>query len=186
MPVSWGRAKRSANGYFRCSRRLQNRVVKIAVSQFTFSDPADAIKHGIGFVTEDRKRFGLVLDQTILSNMTLAGLRRISGRFITRSTLNRRGERAMKDLRESKLSFHHRRDASGGQPAEVVLAKWLLTNPRVLFLDEPTAASTSAPSRNLCADQRLWRRRDSLSCSSRQNYQKCSALIASLFCMKEE
>ncbi|MGH9903823.1 MAG: sugar ABC transporter ATP-binding protein, partial [Pyrinomonadaceae bacterium] len=38
--------------------------------------PSDAIRHGVGFVTEDRKRFGLVLDQTILKNMTLAGLRR--------------------------------------------------------------------------------------------------------------
>ena len=47
------------------------------------SQPADAIKHGIGFVTEDRKRYGLVLDQTILRNMTLAGLRRLSGRFFT-------------------------------------------------------------------------------------------------------
>ncbi|MDT7778178.1 MAG: D-xylose transport system ATP-binding protein, partial [Acidobacteriota bacterium] len=45
--------------------------------------PSDAIRHGVGFVTEDRKRFGLVLDQTILNNMTLASLRRLSGRFVT-------------------------------------------------------------------------------------------------------
>ena len=64
------------------------------------NSPAEAIKHGIGFVTEDRKRFGLVLDQTILNNMTLAGLRRISGRFVTSiDAESAAGERAMKDLR---------------------------------------------------------------------------------------
>ena len=45
--------------------------------------PSDAIKHGIGFVTEDRKRFGLILDQTILDNSTLAGLKKISGVILT-------------------------------------------------------------------------------------------------------
>jgi ABC-type sugar transport system ATPase subunit len=104
------------------------------------SNPADAIKQGIGFVTEDRKRFGLVLDQTILKNMTLAGLRRISGRFITSiDAESAAGERAMKDLRVKANSvFTIAGTLSGGNQQKVVLAKWLLTNPRVLFLDEPT------------------------------------------------
>jgi D-xylose transport system ATP-binding protein len=104
------------------------------------SNPAEAIKHGIGFVTEDRKRFGLVLDQTILNNMTLAGLRRISGRFVTSvDAESAAGERAMKDLRVKANSvFTIAGTLSGGNQQKVVLAKWLLTNPRVLFLDEPT------------------------------------------------
>lgn len=99
-----------------------------------------AIRHGLGFVTEDRKRFGLVLDQTILNNMTLAGLPRLSGRFITdidRET--EAGEQARRDLRvkaNSVLTIAG--TLSGGNQQKVVLAKWLLTNPRVLFLDEPT------------------------------------------------
>jgi D-xylose transport system ATP-binding protein len=115
-------------------------VVKIAGKRVHISDPADAIKHGIGFVTEDRKRFGLVLDQTILSNMTLAGLRRISGRFITSvDAESAAGERAMKDLRVKANSvFTIAGTLSGGNQQKVVLAKWLLTNPKVLFLDEPT------------------------------------------------
>ncbi len=113
--------------------RLQGERVQI-------KSPADAIRQGIGFVTEDRKRFGLVLDQTILNNMTLAGLRQISGRFLTSvDAESAAGERAMKDLRvKAKSVFTVAGTLSGGNQQKVVLAKWLLTRPRVLFLDEPT------------------------------------------------
>jgi D-xylose transport system ATP-binding protein len=102
--------------------------------------PSDAIRQGIGFVTEDRKRFGLVLDQTILNNMTLAGLRRLSGRFVTDVDAEAAaGERAKRELRVKANSvFTVVGTLSGGNQQKVVLAKWLLTNPRVLFLDEPT------------------------------------------------
>jgi ABC-type sugar transport system ATPase subunit len=116
------------------------REISVAGRPVTISSPADAIANGIGFVTEDRKRFGLILEQTILDNMTLAGLKSISGRFVcnrTRESIAADGP--MKSLRikaNSPLSIAG--TLSGGNQQKVVLGKWLLTRPKVLFLDEPT------------------------------------------------
>jgi D-xylose transport system ATP-binding protein len=106
----------------------------------TISSPAEAIEHGIGFVTEDRKRFGLILDQTILDNMTLAGLRRIVGGFLVdRNKENAAASGPMRSLRvKANSPFTVTGTLSGGNQQKVVLGKWLLTNPAVLFLDEPT------------------------------------------------
>lgn len=108
--------------------------------QVSISTPAEAIASGIGFVTEDRKRFGLILDQTILDNMTLAGLKKISGAFLTnRSREGIAAKKSMRDLRvKANSPLTVTGTLSGGNQQKVVLGKWLLTNPKVLFLDEPT------------------------------------------------
>ncbi len=117
-----------------------SRRIEIGGRQANINSPGDAISQGVGFVTEDRKRFGLILEQTILDNMTLAGLRTISGKFVTnrtRETIAAKGP--MQSLRikaNSPLTIAG--TLSGGNQQKVVLGKWLLTNPKVLFLDEPT------------------------------------------------
>ena len=117
-----------------------SREIEIEGKPSTIDSPGDAIAKGVGFVTEDRKRFGLILDQTILDNMTLAGLRSISGKFVTNRT------RETKAAKGPMQSLHIKANSpltvtgtlSGGNQQKVVLGKWLLTNPKVLFLDEPT------------------------------------------------
>ena len=116
------------------------REILVEGKSVSIDSPADAISNGVGFVTEDRKRFGLILEQTILDNMTLAGLRTISGRLLT----NRSKE--MMAARTPMESLHIKANSpmtiagtlSGGNQQKVVLGKWLLTGPKVLFLDEPT------------------------------------------------
>ena len=102
--------------------------------------PSDAIDNGIGFVTEDRKRFGLILEQTILDNSTLAGLKQISGAFITHRSRERIATKKVMESLHVKANspMTVAGTLSGGNQQKVVLGKWLLTKPKVLFLDEPT------------------------------------------------
>lgn len=119
----------------KCSRSIFAEGRKVEIDS-----PAEAIAKGIGFVTEDRKRFGLILEQTILDNMTLAGLKHISGKFLTdRTRESMAANGPMKSLRiKANSTLTIAGTLSGGNQQKVVLGKWLLTNPKVLFLDEPT------------------------------------------------
>jgi D-xylose transport system ATP-binding protein len=105
----------------------------------TVRHPWDAIAQGIAFVTEDRKRFGLLLDQSLVHNITLA-LLRLTKQFLTDDDAETAaGERAMKELRiKAPSTVVPVETLSGGNQQKVVLAKWLMTGPKVLFLDEPT------------------------------------------------
>jgi ribose transport system ATP-binding protein len=102
--------------------------------------PRDAIRLGIGFVTEDRKLYGLVLGMTVRENATLASLSDI-GRF---GWIDFARERQLAadyvrqlDIRTPSVE-HEVNTLSGGNQQKVVVAKWLATRPRILILDEPT------------------------------------------------
>ena len=102
--------------------------------------PYEAIRAGIGFLTEDRKGQGLALGMTVRENATAASL----DKFIRRGVISRRKERAetsrlVDELRIRTPSVEQVvRHLSGGNQQKVVLAKWLLTDARLLIFDEPT------------------------------------------------
>ena len=102
--------------------------------------PSDAVKNGIGFVAEDRKHEGLVLNMPIYQNMTLAKLRELfGGRLLKRKTELEYAENSKQEL-SIKLGsvIDPVETLSGGNQQKVVLAKWMLEKLRVLILDEPT------------------------------------------------
>lgn len=103
-------------------------------------NPREAIGYGIGLVTEDRKRTGLVLKMDVKQNTTLARLDKVVRRgFLNMNEEMHHTNRFVQELRIKTPSAETVvNNLSGGNQQKVVLAKWLLANPKVLILDEPT------------------------------------------------
>lgn len=115
-------------------------TIEINGKEVKISNPRQAMEHGIGFITEDRKTEGLMLDKSIRKNISLCNLRRISkSSVISREAEKNMVAEAIKDLHIKCFgSYHECNNLSGGNQQKVVLAKWILTNPKILILDEPT------------------------------------------------
>ena len=101
--------------------------------------PRNAISKGLVMVTEDRKRYGLNLDKSIGFNLSLSSLDRISHGFIDQNAEVARNREMFGRLRVKAPSIETTVGTlSGGNQQKVVIGKALLTNPDVIFLDEPT------------------------------------------------
>ena len=114
--------------------------VFIEGKEVSIKNPRQAIAAGIGFITEDRKTEGLLLEKSIAENIELANLNKVS----KRSVLSRKqgAELVKRGIEEFRIKCfgpeHECGNLSGGNQQKVVLAKWIYTDPKILILDEPT------------------------------------------------
>ncbi|NUM74779.1 ATP-binding cassette domain-containing protein [candidate division KSB1 bacterium] len=103
--------------------------------------PAEAIALGLGLLTEDRNRQGLLMQMNVRENISLSNLRRLQrGLFLDQKKERRETEKFLTDLRIKTSGLEQAVEhLSGGNRQKVVLARWLYTQCRVLIFDEPTA-----------------------------------------------
>jgi ribose transport system ATP-binding protein len=113
--------------------RIEGEIVRIR-------SPVDAIAHGIGFVTEDRKSQGLVLGMSVRENFSLTHLEDYSPfQFVDRAGEAARCREYVATLGIKTPSVEQRTiNLSGGNQQKVVIAKWVACRPRILIVDEPT------------------------------------------------
>ncbi len=102
--------------------------------------PRQAMKNGIGFITEDRKLEGLMIEDSIMKNISIANLRKISKKgILIKKSENNLIKEAIEELHIKCFGPSHEcNKLSGGNQQKVVFAKWIDTDPKVLILDEPT------------------------------------------------
>lgn len=117
--------------------------VTFAGDDITNASPRDRIRKGLSFVTEDRRGEGLLMDFSVDDNVSLPSLKRWASNFLApiRGRVLRRDVAAVTDdlrLKSANLDRLPVRSLSGGNQQKVVLAKWLVTQPKLLILDEPT------------------------------------------------
>jgi ABC-type sugar transport system ATPase subunit len=119
---------------------LKHGQVFIEGKLVNIKSPKDAIKYGLALVTEDRKRYGLVLDQDVKKNLTLAHLSALCNfGVINFNEENKISDASIQSLKIKTPSLETKaNNLSGGNQQKVVVGKWLMTKPKILIMDEPT------------------------------------------------
>lgn len=108
--------------------------------EITINTPEDAVAHGIGYLSEDRKRYGLIVDKSVEENTVISSLNDfVKGFFIDKAKSKEVSKKYVESLKTKTPSVSQLvKKLSGGNQQKVVIAKWLVRNSDILIFDEPT------------------------------------------------
>ena len=120
--------------------KMEKGTVFIHGKRVEINSPMDAVENGIGYLSEDRKRFGVAVDLSVSENSVLTALSQFSDfGFVNDGFANRTSKEYCEKLKTKTPSVHQLvRNLSGGNQQKVVIAKWLIQNSDILIFDEPT------------------------------------------------
>lgn len=108
--------------------------------EVSINTPQDAVAHGIGYLSEDRKRYGLIVDKSVEENTVISSLNDfVKGIFIDKAKSKEVSQKYVESLKTKTPSVSQLvKKLSGGNQQKVVIAKWLVRNSDILIFDEPT------------------------------------------------
>ncbi len=116
-------------------------TIEISGKAVKVGSPTEAIRNRMAFLTEDRKDTGCLLILDVLENMQIAVLQDkfVKMGFVDQKAVSAKCEEMARKLRVKTPNLHERiENLSGGNQQKALIGRWLLTNPRILILDEPT------------------------------------------------
>jgi ribose transport system ATP-binding protein len=116
-------------------------TIRLRGQEVSIKSPADAAKHRIGYLSEDRKKFGLLLQQEVNANIGLSSLHELfqSFGFMKDKAIRAKSREYVDALRIKTPSIAQTaKNLSGGNQQKVVIAKWLVKDCDILIFDEPT------------------------------------------------
>ncbi len=121
--------------------KLDSGEVYIKGRKVHIISPEDAVKHGIGYLSEDRKKFGLALGLDVVTNSVLASYEKFVNRFglIDSKKCNERAKEMVDKMGTKTPSLNQKvKNLSGGNQQKVIIGKWLIRDCDILIFDEPT------------------------------------------------
>jgi len=131
--------------------RIKSGTFLIRGQRSSARSPRQAVKSGFGLVPEDRKLQGLMMQMSVLANSTLAVLQRFNSWGFLRRSEEAKAAKSVHNRTRMKAASYDApvSSLSGGNQQKVLLARWLLVNPEVLFLDDPTRGVDVAAKRDI-------------------------------------